>query len=241
MAITGLILSIDTYADRQDGNLKDSTSAPAFVVTPRINSTGHFPFTGSLINYHLNADLNIFYDQGRVGFFIFKSFDVVDLHSIVNYLQPGVFTTIKISPVVKARVFFGYLFSQTNHFRDPDSDYYTAITWYWDPSRRFHLENTSLFYDYNIKKKLANRVFASWSTRKIKLELYVWHRMVLDEGIHATSASFGFTFPIVEVSPKALLQMTSSYQRYLTKDRPSYALREGVLFTLALPISVLGN
>jgi hypothetical protein len=63
----------------------------------------------------------------------------------------------------------------------------------------------------------------------------------LDEGIHATSASFGFTFPIVEVSPKALLQMTSSYQRYLTKDRPSYALREGVLFTLALPISVLGN
>ena len=69
----------------------DTIPEVTFVITPRINSTGHFPFTGSYINKNVNADINIFFERKTLGFFLFKSHDLEEKNSIVNYLQPGIF------------------------------------------------------------------------------------------------------------------------------------------------------
>lgn len=235
-ATAGIIGLMPTAAVARE--VKDTTRHTVLVISPRLNSTGHFPFTGALINHHLNADINIFYDRHPVGFFLFKS---QDLHekSIVNYLQPGVFATVKLNPSLKVRGFFGYLLSQAKGFRDEDSDYYTAATVYWDIAPGFRLENTALFYDLTLGTKLAERLLLSYQTKKYKLDLYVWHRMVLDEGNHSTSAMLAFTFPQVKLSDKTTLLLTSSYQSYLTTNRPGFALKNGFLFSLAMPVSVL--
>ena len=234
-----LVSILDTQAGTEEDTLSltDSTPKYTMIITPRINTAGHFPFTGSLINHNLNADLNIFYSRKTLGFFIFKSYDITDPHSIVNYFQPGVFANLPVRENLKLRAVFGYLFSQTTEFRDADSDYYAALAVYWNLTDRLRIEHTALFYDYNIDKKLANRFLTSWSSEKIRIDLYLWHRMVIDEQNHALSSSLALTFPIIKLNEKILLQLTSSYMGYLTKAKPDYALRDGFLFTLSAQVS----
>lgn len=225
-----------TFATGVNAHLSpDSLVKAVWVVTPRINSTGHFPFTGALLNHHINADINIFYERKALGFFLFKSQDLQE-KSFVNYLQPGLFVTARLHPSLRARVFFGYLFSQAKGFRDDDSDYYTALSMYWDVMPGFRIENTALFYDMEQQIKLANRLLLSWQAKQFKIDLYLWQRVVLEQNNHATSAMLGFTFPKIKLSESATLLFTTSYQRYLTANRPGFALKDGFLFQVAMPI-----
>ncbi len=217
------------------GQPPDSVKKATLVVTPRINSTGHFPFTGALINHHINADINIFYERQALGFFLFKSQDLRE-PSIVNYLQPGLFATARLNPTLRARVFIGYLLSQAEGFHDDDSDYYTALALYWELMPAIRVENTALLYDMEQQMKLANRTVITWQARKFKVDFYVWHRIVLEGNNHATSAMLAFTFPQFKISESTSLIFTSSYQRYLSSNRPGFALKDGFLFSVALPI-----
>ena len=220
---------------------RDTTAGPDFIVTPRINSAGHFPFTGSLINRHVNADLNVFYENRNNGFFVFKSHDLQDPHSIVNYLQPGIFRRIPITRKFYLRLFFGYLFSQTSGFRDRDSDFYTAGVGYWTLADNLTVENTALFFDLLQSTKLANRFLASWTPRTkvpFKIQLYVWHRLVFDSIHNSTSASFALNFPDVKLSHSVSVQATISYQGYISESKPAYARRDGFLASLAFPIVI---
>ena len=221
--------------------VQDTIAGPDFIITPRINSAGHFPFTGSLINRHLNADLNIFYEHGNNGFFIFKSQDLRDPHSIINYLQPGIFRRIPVARKFYVRLFIGYLFSQTSGFRDRDSDFYTAGVGYWTLADNLTVENTALFFDLLQSTKLADRLLISWTPRTkvpFKIQLYVWHRLVFDQMINSTSASFALNFPNVKLSDVISVQATISYQGYISESKPAYARRDGFLASLAFPIFI---
>lgn len=235
-----LMLSLTVVAEarpsRDTTSVADSSSRYVFIVTPRINSAGHFPFTGSLINRNLNGDINIFYSRRTLGFFIFKSYDLVDSHSAVHYFQPGVFLNIPIQSTFKLRTVFGYLFSQTTEFRDADSDYYAALALYWDVTPRVKIEHTALWYDCTINSKLANRFLVSWESKKIRIDLYVWHRLVIGEQTQALSSSLAITYPKIKINKNVSLHLTTSYLGYLTNAKPDFALRDGFLLTMAVPV-----
>lgn len=222
------------------GYAQDSTKTKSTLqILPRLHSGGYFPFTGALLNHNPVVDVNIFYEKKALGFFIFQSLDLKDRHSYANYFQPGVFATLKLHPTFKVRGFFGYIFSQTQGFRDKnDSDYYAATSLYWDPAEHLSIQNTLLFFDYNIQRKLANRLLISCSYPRFKVDFFLWDRIVLEQKVHAVSASLAITFPIIKVGEKTKIQITSAYMRYLTSYKPSFALDDGFLFTLAVPIDV---
>lgn len=217
----------------------DSVSSKTLIITPRLNSRGYFPFTGAYINKNTNADVNIFYEDRIFGFFLFKSQDLEDPHSIVNYLQPGIFKKIQFTPQFKVRLFVGYLFSQTSGFRDRDSDYYAAAVAYWTIAERVKLENTALFYDLSIRVKLANRFVFSYEPGNFKIDLFVWERVVIETGELSTSASLAVNFPAIDLGKHVSIQSTLSFQSYLTKSKPDFAMRDGVLFQVSVPITVL--
>ena len=221
-----------------NANPPDSTKA-SLLINSRLHSAGYFPYTGALLNHNPVADVNVFFEKKMFGFYVFQSLDLADRHSYANYLQPGVFATFRFHPSFRLRTFFGYIFSQTRGFRDPDSDFYAAATLTKDLSKHFRIENTALFYDYNIQKKLANRLSVSWSSQKFRADFYLWHRTVLDENKQAISASLALTFPILKLNKNTALQFTGAYLRYITAYRPSFALRDGFLFTIAVPVNVL--
>jgi hypothetical protein len=211
---------------------------PSFSITPRFNSAGHFPFTGSLINNHLNFDVNIFFQHKGNGFFIFKSHDLKDPHSIINYLQPGIFKKFKLGPCVQLGTFFGYLFSQTNGFKDSYSDYYTAAVLYWTINDNLKLENTALFFDLTQSAKLANRMLLSYKLRAFKFDLYLWQRVDWTNNMYATSASLAVNLPKIKLTDALYIQNTISYQGYLTQAKPDWAMRKGLLISVAFPITI---
>jgi hypothetical protein len=217
---------------------QDSTKS-YLQILPRLHAGGFFPFTGALLNHNPVADVNVFFERKALGFFVFQSVDLKDRHSYVNYLQPGVFATLKLHPTFKARAFFGYIFSQAQGFRDKDSDFYAATTLYWDPTDHITVQNTVLYYDFTIQGKIANRLMISWYTNKVKAEFYLWNRVVLEEKRQAVSASVALTFPIIKVGDRTHIELTSAYMWYLTSYRPSFALSDGFRFTLGVPIEVI--
>ncbi len=217
---------------------KDSVGGAEWVINPRLNSVGHFPYTGALINRNVNFDLNVFFEYKRYGFFIFESRDLEDPHSIVNYLQPGIFKRFQLSGQFYVRLFFGYVFSQTSGFRDNDSDYYTAAVGYWTIADNLKLEYTALFLDLSQSGKMANRVVLSWFVKNFKIDLYVWHRILLEQGIHATSSSVAVNFPTIRLSNSVSIQNTLSYQGYITDTKPGFARRDGFLFSVAFPLAM---
>ena len=211
---------------------------PNFSITPRFNSAGHFPFSGALLNNNFNFDVNIYFEYKKNGFFIFKSIDLEDKHSFVNYLQPGIFRKFQLSPKFKIGTFFGYVFNQTYEWRDKDSDYFTAAVAYWTINDRLKLENTSLFFDLSQSVKLANRFLLNYKVKKFQFDVYVWHRIVFDSNSHATSASLAINFPRIRLTDKVAIQNTVSYQGYLTHTKPDFAMRKGLLVSIAFPITI---
>jgi hypothetical protein len=216
----------------------DSTSRRTLIITPRINSAGHFPFSGALLNKNANVDLNIFYERNRYGFFIFQSVDLEDRRSFVNYLQPGVFRKFKMSESIQVRLFAGYVFSQTDGFRDKDSDYFTAAVVYWIIRPNLKFESTSLFFDLSQSTKLANRFLVSYSLKGFRFDFYLWHRAVFERNAHALSSSLALYPPKAKIADNLYIQTSISYLGYLTDTKPSFALRDGFLFSVAFPLSL---
>lgn len=222
----------------QDQDTAVALEKPTFIITPRLNSAGHFPFSGALLNNHANVDINVFFEYHRYGFFIFKSHDLEDPHSYVNYLQPGVFKKFKFSPRFALGAFAGYIFSQTSGFADKDSDFYGALVAYWTICEGLKLENTSLFFDLTQAEKLVNRFLLSYILEGFKVDFYVWHRMVLETEFHSTSASLALTFPGIKISEGFSVLSTVSYQGYLTDQKPDFAMLNGWLVTVAFPVTI---
>ena len=211
---------------------------PTFLINPRFNSAGHFPFSGALINHNINFDINLFFEHKGNGFFLFKSQDLVDQHSIINYLQPGVFKKFTLAPKLRLGVFFGYLFSQTEGFKDKDSDYYSAAVAYWTITDHLKLENTALFFDLTQSVKLANRMLLSYNVRAFKFDFYLWERITFETNTYATSASLAVNLPKLKLTDAIFIQNTISYQGYLTSTKPDWALQKGLLVSVAFPITV---
>ncbi len=222
-------------------NPADSTRpVKTFVITPRINSAGHFPFSGALINHNINFDINIYYQRGMTGFFLFKSVDLRDPHSIVNYFQPGVFQKFDLSKKVNTGLFAGYIFSQTTGFSDHDSDFFVADVTTWTPNEKVRVENTALFFNLTkpeLSTTLANRLLVNYFLREWKFDVYIWERIEFGNNFFATSASFAVNFPKIRLTDAIYILNTLSYQGYITDAKPDWAMRDGFLYSLSFPIS----
>jgi len=196
LRLSSILLAILLF-NGSDTTGQDSTRA-IIRITPRFNSAGHFPFTGSLLNNNLNFDLNFFYEKNKFGFFVFKSVDLEDQHSYINYLQPGIFTKFELTTNLQIRMFVGYLLSQTQRFRDKDSDYYAAAAFYWSLSPSLKVEHTALFFDMSQSIKLANRFLVYYSINGFKIELFIWNRWEFEKQFNVTSASLALNFPTIK-------------------------------------------
>lgn len=210
-----------------------------FVITTRLHSMSHFPFTGSFLNRHLNVDINVFYERNRMGAFLFKAQDLEDRHGIVNYLQPGVFKRFPVGKKLTFTLFGGYLFTQTAGFSDKDSDVWGAFHTTWLINDHFKVENTALFFNITkpeLSAQLANRTVFSALVKDFKFDFYLWHNIVFETNFQFTSAAVAVNFPKIHLSEKIKIQNSFMYQSYLSENKPSWAMRNGFLFSIAVPI-----
>jgi hypothetical protein len=219
-------------------SVSDSTRASVWVVTPRLNSAGYFPFTGALLNHNTNFDLNMVYQNKTFGFLAFKSFDLQDSRSAINYLQSALFKQVEIGKSVTLGFYAGYLFSQTQAFRDKkDSDCFGAFSIYWNVNQNLRIENIALLNDVSVQRKIVNRLSVLYTLKKFRLDLSAHERFVPETGNTSTSAAFALLLPRVALTNYLAVQSTITYQTYLTRERPDFALQNGFLFSVSFPLN----
>jgi len=217
----------------------DSAKLYTLTISPRLNSAGYFPFTGALLNHHANFDFTVAFEKNNYGFFLFQSFDLVDNKSYINYFQPAAFKKFPLSSSLTLGVYFGYLFSQTNSFKDKgESDYFGALSQHWDINKKLRLENTMLFGDLTIQPKLINRLLLLYTVKKFRFDFCLHQRVVFDTKDLTASAAIAVNLPKLKITDRFSVQPTITYQSYLTKARPGYALKDGFLFSLTFPIDL---
>lgn len=208
-------------------------------VNPRVHSSGFFPFSGAILPASPVADLNIFMEKRRWGFFLFQSLDLNNPHAVVNYLQPGLFAVFRTSPKLKIRTHFGYIFNQTQGFKDNDSDYFSGLQVNWNLRPGLRIENSTLYFDWNIRSKMAHRFLVEYSKPRWRVSGYVWYRKVFADSDGALSAAAAITWPIIPISSKSNLELTTTVMGYVSDYVPSFARRDGIFFTVAVPIDVM--
>ena len=78
----------------------------------------------------------------------------------------------------------------------------------------------------------------TYTLKEFRFDFYVWERVVFEANVYATSASLAVNFPKIRLSDAIHIQNTISYQGYLTPTKPDWALRKGLLISVAFPISI---
>ena len=78
----------------------------------------------------------------------------------------------------------------------------------------------------------------SYQLKQFKFDLYVWQRVVFESNTYATSASLAINLPRIKLTDALYIQNTVSYQGYLTKEKPDWAMRNGLLVSVAFPITI---
>jgi len=212
-----------------------------FIITTRLHSVSHFPFSGSFINRHLNADINVYYEKNRTGFFLFKAQDLEYKHGFVNYFQPGIFKRFPVGQKLTFSLFGGYLFNQINGFNDNDSDVWGALNTSWMINDHFRVENTALFFNLTkseLHSQWANRTVFSALYKDFKFDLYVWHNIVFETNFQFTSGAVAINFPHIQLSDKIKIRNSFMYQSYISENKPSWAMHHGFLFSIAVPIQL---
>jgi len=232
-----IVLFVFVAKDVLGQSKKDSTRFSSLTIVPRLNSAGYFPFTGALLNHNTNFDVNFVYQNKAYGFLLFKSFDLQEKKSAINYLQTALFKQVSAGKAITFGVYLGYVFSQTQTFRDKsDSDYFGAMTIYWDINPRFRLENITLYSDITIQQKIINRLLLLYTFNDFRFDFSIHERAVFETSQWSTSVALAVNFPKLKLTKHLSAQTTVTYQNYLTKARPDFALKNGFLFSLSFPL-----
>ncbi|MFN8355807.1 MAG: hypothetical protein U0Y10_15225 [Spirosomataceae bacterium] len=210
------------------------------LLTSRLHSAGHFPYTGSLLNNHLNADLNLYVRYKKAGFFVFQSLDLESKNSDITYHQTGLFYKIRFSPTLSLTPYLGYLLIQTQRFYDTGSDVFAALVPSFQ-SGRLKIENTSLFtnvLELGDSRSLANRLQIQYALNNMSLSLFLFHNIKLSGQNPSLSGALSIQFPKVELFKQVPIQSSLLLQTYLSDYKPSYALRRGIVFSFTFPIII---
>jgi hypothetical protein len=220
-------------------NKKSHQDAYTFEIVPSLHTTGHFQYTGAYVNNHLNADIQAYYERQGVGFLAFKSLDFVDAHTAINYLQIGAIKKWRVNKKVVIMPYVGYLFVQSEGFRDRDSDFWSAIKVEYKLNDQLTIENTMLLLNV-VKTELGssfnNRFKASVVLGQFEFEIYLWYKRNFDNAFKFVSGSTKILFPKIKIHPRFYIRNALAIQSYLSNEKPSFAQQRGILFSTTFPL-----
>jgi hypothetical protein len=243
--VIGLLFSL-WYVEgvAQESESKADNGPYSLVITPRLNSAGYFPYSGTCFNYHPNVELNVTAKYKEVGAFVSKYFDFVDLRSPFNYTTVGIFGSVRINSWLKVTPYAGYFFAQKYSFMDEGSDLWAGLMIKLAITEYFWVENTSLISNlihHPAGAGLVNRLNAVLMIGKFRLDGYTFYTHSMNTSLHGVSASFAVTSPEWTLSQKVSLKAQASFLQQITDERPAGAFQRGFIMSLIVPIDIVSN
>lgn len=211
----------------------------SYSFTTRVHSISHFPMGGVYVNNNPSMDFEASLDIGKTGIFMFKSIDLVDAQSPLHYATVGMSRTISIGSSLEFIPSTGYFLSQSSGFRGSDSDMWAAVSIKKKIGDNVYLLNTTMMGNLVVKEhtpSMTNRLKINVTLSGFELDALVWYSQTLNQPIGYTSGSFGISTPKIPVNKVVSLKMHCAYQQFISQERPGFAMRRGVLFSLIMPL-----
>jgi hypothetical protein len=216
----------------------------SLLLTAKFHSTGHSPFSGSYFNRHSNGEIGLLLKAKSFSAFVNKNVDFVDVHSTINYTTTGIYKTFQLNESVKITPYFGYYFKQTHSFMDDNSDAWTCVVVRITINGWLAVENSTLVGNlirHCSKASLANRVNATISIGKFKLDGYAWYTHSFNSTSHFVSASLAITSPDWVITNSVSARVQVAVLQQIANEKPYGSMYRGGLISLIIPVDLSAN
>ena len=238
-----LVLGFKCIA-QQPVSKADKEQPYSLLLTAKFHSTGHSPFSGSYFNHHSNGEIGLLFKTKRIGALINKNVDFADAHSSINYTTVGFFKSFKLNESVKLTPYIGYFFRQSHSLMDDNSDAWICVVARFTINRWLAIENSTLagnlIRNYS-KASLANRVNATISIWKFKLDVYTWYTHAFNSASHFVSASLAITSPDWTITKTISARLQVAVLQQISDEKPDGCMYRGGLISLIVPIDLSIN
>lgn len=205
--------------------------------TGSFHSASLYFFTGSVDQSNSSFDALFIYDKKTWGGFAFKSLDLTDHRTGVNYAMAGIHKIFNIGPAWSIMPTIGINLNQNYTFADKGSDLIFDLAVSYKISKHFKVGDDALFQNIGITKEYnwTNRLKLSYHQNDFYLSALLWerNRAFHNPGYLSTGVDAGYN--IVRISGKSSLFIGISNIYMLQSDTPK---RNGFMFNLGLN---LGN
>ena len=222
----------------------DKEQPYSLLLTAKFHSTGHSPFSGSYFNHHSNGEIGLSFKTKQIGAFITKNVDFADVHSPINYTTVGFFKSFQLNESVKLTPYIGYFFRQSHSFMDDNSDAWACLVARFTINRWLAIENSTLVGNlirHHSKASLANRVNATISIGKFKLDAYTWYTHSFNSASHFVSASLAITSPDWVITQSISARVQVAVLQQISNEKPDGCMDRGGLISLIVPIDLSIN
>lgn len=212
----------------------------SFSLTAKLHSTGHSIYGGQYINHHPNAEISLSVNNKRVGGFVTKNTDLADLRSSINFTTIGIYKPVRLTKSLTITPYVGWFLRQSHSFADDASDAWTCVVVRYKLTSFFTLENTALIGNlirHNSKTSLANRLNATISIGKLKVDGYAWYCRSKNSKTHFVSASLAITSPDWVISPSISARLQVAVLQQIASEKPEGSMRRGALVSLIVPVN----
>ncbi len=201
------------------------------------HSASLYFFTGSVDQSHPSFDALFIYDRKTWGGFAFKSLDLIDHKTGVNYAMAGIHKIFNVGPALVVTPTFGISLNQNYTLADKGSDFIFNLAIAYKINSCFTVSNDAFFQNIGITKDYnwTNRLKLTYHQNDFYLSALLWER---DRAFHnpgylSTGVDAGYN--IVRITGKSSLFIGISNIYMLQSDTPK---RNGFMFNLGLN---LGN
>lgn len=216
----------------------------SITLTAKVHSTGHSIYGGQYLNHHANAEISLSLRYRQVGAFLTKSTDIVDLNSAINHTTMGIYKNLRLSESLTVTPYVGMFLRQSHSFADGTSDAWTCVVVRYKLHSFVTIENTALIGNLirnHSKISLANRLNATISIGKVKLDAYAWYCHGRSSTAHFVSTSVAITSPDWVISPSISVRLQVSMLQQVAREKPEGAMRRGGLISLIVPVNLSNN
>ncbi len=227
---------VTAVAQSSQDSLKSHKASLEF----KVNSTGVFPYSGSLENLHTNVTASFLYNTKTWSFFFEKSVDLQDAGTGLNYACAGFYREFAVTKKFSFTPSIGYAASQAIKLTgtSPEVDLIAVAS--YKISKKVLLENTTMFSDVVERcgpQALYNRLKITYRAKIFDLNLFMWNCPPLWNNTNRFSISPEIVFKNLKIAKHLCLLASAGYYKMLVTGKTSN-IKNSFIFTLTVPVNL---
>jgi hypothetical protein len=207
-------------------------------ISPRFNTAGMAPVSGTIINTHANVDVTLTYVKNRFALNFANAVDLEDQRSEMNYFFINVRYRLSLTRKLSMSPFMAFYSEHAHQLFDRGSDANAGMLLSLE-HKRMRIEAFALFVRITHAadaKDAINRLEVKYNLRYLTVSGFVYHNARYFDSRERVCIGFKVAMPEFPIANnlRARSDITGSFKAY---EYPKTSTLSGVFLSLVLPMS----